>query len=137
MPREFSRSERVADALQRELAQLISAEIGDPRVGLVNLTAVEVNRDLAVAKVFVSFVDDRNEQGIDEAMNALNGAAGFLRSQLAGRMSMRSIPTIRFSYDGTARKGQQLSALIDRAVASDHVNKVAQTSFQDDKKVVE
>lgn len=119
MPREFSRSERVADALQRELAQLIHTEIDDPRVGMVNVTGVEVNRDLAVAKVFVSFIDDREDQSTVDAIAALNGAAGYLRSQLAGRMAMRSVPVLRFSYDSTAKTGQYLSALIDRAIASD------------------
>lgn len=119
MPREFSRSERVADALQRELAQLIRTEISDPRVGMVNVTGVDVNRDLAVAKVYVSFIDDREDQAIKDAVAALNGAAGYLRSQLASRMTMRSVPTLKFFYDATAKTGQYLSALIDRAVASD------------------
>lgn len=119
MPREFSRSERVADALQREIAQLIRTEVNDPRVGMVNVTGVNVNRDLAVAKVFVSFIDDRDDSAIAEAVAALNGAAGFLRSQLASRMSMRSVPTLKFLYDGTAKTGQYLSALIDQAIASD------------------
>lgn len=119
MPREFSRSERVADALQRELAQLIRTDVNDPRVGMVNVTGVDVNRDLAVAKVYVSFIDDREDQAIKDAVAALNGAAGYLRSQLASRMTMRSVPTLKFFYDATAKTGQYLSALIDRAVASD------------------
>ena len=119
MPREFSRSERVADALQRELAQLIRTEVNDPRVDMVNVTGVDVNRDLAVAKVYVSFIDDREDKAIADAVAALNGAAGYLRSQLASRMSMRSVPSLKFFYDRTAKTGQYLSALIDQAIASD------------------
>lgn len=66
MPREFTRAERVSDAVQQELAVLIRSEVRDPRVGMVNITDVSVSRDLAYGKIFVSFVDDRDQQQIDE-----------------------------------------------------------------------
>ena len=119
MPREFSRSERVADALQREIAALIRTELNDPRVGLVGVTGVDVSRDLAVARVYISFVDERDDLAIEEAIVALGGAAGYLRTQLASRVRMRSVPALRFFYDSTAKTGQHLSELIDRALASD------------------
>ncbi len=117
MPREFTRAERVSDAVQQELAVLIRSEVRDPRVGMVNITDVSVSRDLAYGKIFVSFVDDRDQQQIDEALAALNGAAGYLRKLLAGSIKLRVTPQLTFIYDESGRRGQHLSALIDYAVS--------------------
>ena len=125
MPREFTRAERVSDAVQQELAVLIRSEVRDPRVGMVNITDVSVSRDLAYGKIFVSFVDDRDQQQIDEALAALNGAAGYLRKLLAGSIKLRVTPQLTFFYDESGRRGQHLSALIDYAVS---LNKSADES---------
>ena len=128
MAKEFHRADRVADAMRRELARLIQHEVRDPRVGMVNVNDVEVSRDLATAKVFVTLVgeDDRNK--IDISMEALNKAAGFLRTQLAKEIQMRSIPRLHFRYDETSVRGQHLSALIDKAVKSDQ----SKSDYSDD-----
>lgn len=119
MPREFSRAERVADALQRELASLVRDELRDPRLGIVNITGVEVSRDLAYAKVFVNFVATKTQDETLAAVEALNGAGGFLRAQLSKSVRMRAIPRLRFVYDESGDRGQHLSALIDYAVSRD------------------
>ena len=119
MPREFNRTDRVADFLQRELAQLIQFEVRDPRVGMASIRDVEVTRDLAHAKVFVTFVGKETEKECEEAAEVLNGAAGFLRTQVAKVTNMRSVPKLRFYYDKSVREGTRLSALIDRAIDSD------------------
>jgi ribosome-binding factor A len=119
MPREFTRSDRVSDAIQRLLAQLIPQEIRDPRIGMVNINDVTVTRDMAYAKVFVTFVgNDSHEEGQERAA-VLNNAAGFLRSRLAKELNMRTVPRLQFVYDKTSIRGQELSSLIDRAVAKD------------------
>ncbi|MEE9312330.1 MAG: 30S ribosome-binding factor RbfA, partial [Planctomycetota bacterium] len=92
MPREFTRAERVADALQRELAVLIREEMGDPRVNFVNITGVDVSRDLAAAKVHVNYVEEREKTERLAGVKVLNGASGFLRSKLAQRMQLRIVP---------------------------------------------
>ncbi len=117
MPREFSRAERVSDALQQELAVLIREEIRDPRVGMVNVTGVDVSRDLAYAKVHVTFVGDRAEDDINTAVEALNGASGYLRKCLAASIKLRVTPKLSFLYDKSGRHGEHLSALIDYAVS--------------------
>ncbi|MCB1667618.1 MAG: 30S ribosome-binding factor RbfA [Porticoccaceae bacterium] len=119
MPREFNRKDRVGDALQRELSQLIRDELRDPRVGLVTITAAEVNRDLSTAKIYVTFVDLDSDEERQLATNVLNGAAGFLRSQLARVMKMRVTPRLRFICDDSGKQGSYLSALIDRAISAD------------------
>lgn len=119
MAREFHRADRVADAMRRELSQLIQQEVRDPRLGMVNINDVEVSRDLAVAKVYVTFVGEDDHAKINTSMEVLNKAAGFLRSQLARAIQMRTIPRLLFRYDETSVRGQELSALIDKAVKSD------------------
>lgn len=119
MPRDFSRSDRIADALQQELVELIRDEMRDPRISMVNITAVEVSRDLAVARVFVNFVVAKPEEEALRAIDTLNGAAGFLRTQLARRMRLRTVPKPHFYYDTSGEHGQKLSALIDLAINAD------------------
>lgn len=119
MAKEFHRADRVADAMRRELARLIQHEVRDPRVGMVNVNDVEVSRDLATAKVFVTLVGEDDRSKIDISLEALNKAAGFLRTQLAKEIQMRSIPRLFFRYDETSVRGQHLSALIEKAVKSD------------------
>lgn len=119
MPREFTRSDRVSDAIQRLLAKLIPQEIRDPRIGMVNINDVTVTRDMAYAKVFVTFVGSESDAEGQESAAILNKAAGFLRSFLAKELSMRTVPKLQFVYDKTSIRGQELSSLIDRAVADD------------------
>lgn len=120
MPREFTRSDRVSDAIQRLLGTLIPQEIRDPRVGMVNINDVTVTRDMAYAKVYITFVGSENEAASIEAAAVLNRASGFLRTFLAKELSMRTVPKLQFIYDKTSIRGQELSSLIDKAIAQDH-----------------
>ncbi len=116
MPREFSRSRRVGEQIQRSLAQLIHDEVKDPGVGMVTLTAVELSPDLAHARVFfTALVDDATAQRASEA--ALQRAAGFLRRELGRLVKLRVVPDLQFVYDRSVERGRRLSALIDEAVA--------------------
>ena len=116
MPREFNRSERVAGSLRRELARLIQLELKDPEVGFIGLSDVEVSRDLAHAKVFVTvFESDK----ADSSLKALKRAAGFLRSRLGREMRIHSVPELHFHHDASVETGQRMDRLIDAAVASD------------------
>lgn len=119
MPREFTRSDRVSDAIQRILGQVIAQEIRDPRIGLVNINAVTVTRDMAYAKVYVTFVGAESEAESLAAVSVLNKAGGFLRSFIAKELIMRSVPKLQFVYDKTAIRGQEISFLIDRAMKED------------------
>jgi len=119
MPKEFNRSDRVADALQRSLAAAIRAEIGDPRLGMININSVVVTRDLANAKVFVTLVGAESEAQTELSVSILNKASALLRNVVAKDLSLRSVPRVQFFYDASAVRGQELSSLIDRAVAED------------------
>lgn len=119
MAREFARTDRISDAIKRLLATLIQQEIRDPRVGMVNINDVDVTRDLAIAKVYVTFIGKEHDDLCEESTHVLNKASGFLRSLLAKEMDIRTTPKLIFVYDKTAIKGQVLSSLIDRAVSED------------------
>ena len=119
MAKEYSRTQRVGDQMQRELAQLIRREVKDPRVGLVTITAVEVSRDVGHAKVFITVMGQDSAADIAQSIKVLNSAAGFLRMQLAKEMKLRSVPQLHFHYDESVSRGAHLSALIERAVAED------------------
>ena len=108
-----ARRRKVADLIQRELAELLRREVRDPRVGMVTLTAVDVSPDLSHAKVFFTLLE-KEKQG--ETTKALQRAAGFLRSQLAHRMKMYTTPELRFAYDESVERGDHLSRLIDSVV---------------------
>ncbi|KGK82305.1 30S ribosome-binding factor RbfA [Pseudomonas stutzeri] len=120
MAKEFSRTQRIGDQMQRELAQLIQREIKDPRLGLVTITGVDVSRDLSHAKIFITIMgQDDNEEAVRDNLRILNEAAGFLRMQLGKSMKLRSVPQLHFNYDASIRRGVELSSLIERAVAED------------------
>jgi ribosome-binding factor A len=108
-----TRNQRIADQIQRELSEVIRLELRDPRVRLVTLTGVEVASDLSHAKVYFSTL----EVGADlPAVTAgLTRAAGFLRSELARRLTVRTVPQLHFAYDHSLAHGNRLSALIDEA----------------------
>lgn len=116
MPREFNRSERVAGSLRRELAKLIQMEMKDPEVGFIGLSDVEVSRDLAHAKVFVTVFESDKAAA---SLKALKRAAGFLRSRLSQEMRIRSVPELHFHHDASVETGQRMDSLIEAAVASD------------------
>ncbi|HIF86779.1 MAG TPA: 30S ribosome-binding factor RbfA [Gammaproteobacteria bacterium] len=131
-----ARTQRVADQIRREIAVLIQMELNDPRIGMVSVTAVKVSRDLSYAKIYVTVLNSLADSGavnsstlsapgqldkleIEENLKALNKASGYLRSLLAKRLTLRSVPKLRFHYDGSVERGRHLSELIDNALAAD------------------
>ena len=131
MPREFSRTQRIADQMQRELAGILQLEMKDPRLGMVTVSSVSVSKDLAFADVYVTFLGLDGQKAVEEAVDVLRQAAGFLRSTLAKRMQIRFVPTLRFHYDETIERGSYISSLIDRAVASDSERQIVDTQDEE------
>jgi ribosome-binding factor A len=108
-----NRSYRVADQIQRDVAELIR-ELKDPRVGMVTINSVEVSPDYAHAKVYFSVLVGNHE----ESEAALNEAAGFLRNGLFKRLAIHTVPTLHFHFDRTTERAADLSALIAKANAN-------------------
>ena len=117
MPKDYSRAQRIAEQIQREMAELIRLELKDPRVGLVTITGVEVTQDYEHAKVFFTLLGEP-QQAVD-SLAGLQRASGFLRSQLSRRMQLRIIPQLHFIYDESVERGIHLSKLIDEAITQD------------------
>jgi ribosome-binding factor A len=108
-----NRSFRVADQIQRDVAELIR-ELKDPRIGMVTINSVDVTPDYAHAKVYFSVLLGNAE---DSAL-ALNEAAGFLRNGLFKRLAIHTVPTLHFNFDRTTERAADLSALINKANAT-------------------
>lgn len=121
--REFKRTDRVADQLQKELAVLIQREVKDPRLGMVTVSGVDVSRDLGYADVHVTLLGETDAERVKENLDVLKRAAGFLRSQVAQRVKLRHVPELRFHFDESVVRGQRLSSLIEEAVASDRLRR--------------
>lgn len=114
--KEFSRADRVGAQMQRELALLLRDEARDPRLAEVTVQEVRVTRDLSHAKVYFTVLDKEEAALFTEL---LEHAAGFLRRRLGQIMKVRTVPELHFVYDKSIEEGQRLSALIEKAVASD------------------
>lgn len=113
------RVNRVADFIRSELADIVQNQMRDPRVSLLSVTDARVSRDLSVADVYVTSLNADGDEERAALVEVLNGAAGFLRSAVAGRHTMRTTPRLRFHYDELIEGGPRLEALIDRAVDAD------------------
>lgn len=112
----FSRSDRVAEQIRRELSELIQLELKDPRVRLVTLTDVEITPDYAHAKVFYTSLASAAQQA--EIASGLQRASSFLRRELGKRIKIHHLPELHFHYDKSVEEGTRLSRLIDQAVQS-------------------
>ena len=116
--RNYKRTDRVADQIQRELAQLIAQQVKDPRVGMVTITGVNVTREFDHAKIYIT-VMGADQDAINETLTGLRAAAGFLRRELGRAIRIRTIPQLHFMYDESIEYGHRLSSLIEEAVRSD------------------
>ena len=126
MAREYKRTDRVADYLREELARLIQREMRDPRVAMVSITDVEVSKDLAHARVYFTAMGSDTAEEARDVADALNKAAGFLRSQLSKDSNLRTVPALRFRFDASVGQGRYMEDLIERAVSADRENEAKQ-----------
>ena len=113
MKRGQGRPQRLGDLIQREVAELIRLEVRDPRVGMITITSVDVSPDMSHAKVFFTMLE---KDKLADTLQGLARSAGFLRSQLAKRIKMYTTPELRYAYDESVERGDQLSRLIDKAL---------------------
>ncbi|RUR16948.1 30S ribosome-binding factor RbfA [Legionella sp. km535] len=110
MSNNFKRTDRIAEMIQRKLAQIIPLEVRDPRLkGFITISAVKVAADLGHAKVYFTIFDVDK----DLATTILNAAASYLRSALARSITLRTVPQLHFIYDESIEYGERLSRLID------------------------
>ena len=112
------RGQRVADQIQRDLAEIISfGGIKDPRIGMVTITEVQLTPDYAHAKVYFTLLKD-DKDAVKATNDGLQAAAGFIRNQLGKRLHIHTLPQLHFVHDTSTSRGMQMSALIDQANAT-------------------
>ncbi len=111
--KEYSRSERVADQIQREVAEIIAQELEDPRIGRVTVSGSSLSKDLSNATLFITMPADGDVQ---RALEGLNCASGFVRKRLGQRVRMRYVPRLRFAHDETLERATRVGELIDAAI---------------------
>lgn len=116
MHKSFQRTDRVSAQLRRDLGELVHAAVRDHALPSASVSDVEVSRDLAFAKVFVTVLDPARGK---EAVDALNAQAREFRFELGRRLRMRSIPDLRFHYDDSLDRGERIDALLREAGPSD------------------
>lgn len=106
-----NRGLRVADQIQRELAEMIQREVSAERAGLVTLTGVEVSPDYAHARVYFSTIG----APVAAAQQALNDKAGYFHSLLFKRLTIHTIPRLSFVHDESVERGIEIDRLIEQA----------------------
>ena len=111
--KEYSRSERVADQIQREVAEIISQELQDPRIGRVTVSGSSLSKDLSNATLYITLPADGD---VKRALEGLNRASLFFRRRLGQRVRMRYVPRLRFAHDATLDRATRVSELIDAAI---------------------
>lgn len=116
MPAEFSRTRRVGEQIQRDLAELIRSEIRDPRLGMVTVNHVDVSRDMGHARVYITVLGEQESREI--SLSILNKMAGYLRGQIGRRMKIRMIPELKFLYDESIDRGARIDSLLKSAKPS-------------------
>ncbi|WP_294495936.1 30S ribosome-binding factor RbfA [uncultured Ruminobacter sp.] len=120
MAKEFSRADRVAQQMKREIAVLLQREFKDPRVKMATVSDVRVSGDLSYAKVYVTFLNlNSDESEVNQAIKVLNRAKGFFRGQIGRLMKLRIVPEIAFYHDKSLDTGMRLSSLITSTIAHD------------------
>ena len=111
------RGVRVADQIQRDLAEIIAYELKDPRVGMITISEVQLTPDYAHAKVFFTMLKD-DKESIKNTVDGLSKAAGFIRNVLGKRLHIHTLPQLHFVHDTSTARGMEMSLLIDAANAS-------------------
>ncbi|HHH2070515.1 TPA: 30S ribosome-binding factor RbfA [Yersinia enterocolitica] len=123
MAKEFSRSQRVSQEMQKEIALILQREIKDPRVGMATVSGIELSRDLAYAKVFVTFLnvltDNADPDTAKNGIKALQDASGYIRTLLGKAMRLRIVPELTFAYDNSLIEGMRMSNLVTNVIKND------------------
>lgn len=124
MAREFKRTDRIAQQFQHELADMLLKDVKDPRIGMVTITEVEVARDLSHSTVYVSTLAQSvgHDPKLQETIDALNDAAGLMRSLMGKRLRLRTIPRFKFVFDAALERAYQIGDLISQTSAQEKEN---------------
>lgn len=118
MAKSFSRTDRVSQEVKKAVALILQKEFSDPKLGMITVSDVEVSRDVAYAKIYVTFLFDEQEK-IDYGMEVLTEASGYIRSLLGKAVKLRVTPELTFVYDKTLTEGIALANAVTSATEAD------------------
>lgn len=104
------RANRVAEQIKKEVSDILTSKIKDPRIGFVTITDVEVTGDLQQAKVFISVLGDEDKK--EETLVGLAKANGFIRSEIGQRIRLRKTPEISFLFDEAHEYGNRIESIL-------------------------
>nr|WP_086940463.1 30S ribosome-binding factor RbfA [Thaumasiovibrio occultus] len=130
MSKEFSRTQRVSQQLQKELAFILQREIRESRLAMTTISDVEVSRDMGYAKVFVTFLTI-GDQTNEESLQILRDKAPYIRSLLGKRIRLRVTPELNFIFDESLTEGMRISNLVSKVVKDDNDRHVDDESGED------
>lgn len=119
MSKAFTRSDRVSQELQKEIALILQREFTDKKVGMITVSDVSISRDLAYAKVFVTFLHDQDPEIIKQGMQKIEDAKGYIRSLIGKAMRLRILPELSFHYDESLMQGMRMSTLVTQVIQDD------------------
>ena len=108
----MSRADRVAELIKKEVSDIISRKLSDPRIGFTSITAVDIGPDLHNANIFVSIFGTDEQK--TSTMKALEHATGFVRGELGHRLQLRDVPEIRFMRDDSIERGARVFEIINK-----------------------
>lgn len=124
-----ARSDRIADLIKREIAEILSIKVRDPRIGFVTITSVGVSGDLRHANVSVSTQEGKDTK---KTLAAIKKASPYIRGELAKRLSLRRMPALHFESDQSSKKASHLLCLLDEIGAEAQKKSVHQEETQDE-----
>ncbi|MBF0264621.1 MAG: 30S ribosome-binding factor RbfA [Gammaproteobacteria bacterium] len=118
------RVRRVGEMIQREVALLLQREIKDPRVQSVTISAVKVNKDLSVARIYYTIIQSSSDNSVskEDVQKGLDKASGFIRHLIGKQLTLRILPRLDFIFDQSIEHGAYMSNYIDQIVATDKLN---------------
>ena len=111
------RSTKVGEQMKKELGDIITRKLKDPRVGFVTVTDVEVTGDLSMATVYITVLGDEEQQA--STLKGLEKAKGFIRSEIGKRIRLRIVPEITFAMDESIAYGNRIESLLSELKRED------------------
>ncbi|MFB6421660.1 MAG: 30S ribosome-binding factor RbfA [Candidatus Malihini olakiniferum] len=119
MAKEFSRAQRVSQEMRKEIAIILHREMKDPRIGMATVSSIDVSRDLAHAKVFITFLNKKQTDQVKIGIKTLQAASGFIRILLGKAMRLRVVPELTFTYDNSLVEGMRIANLVTKVLRRD------------------
>lgn len=104
------KAEKISNIIQKEVSEIIQFDLKDPKIGFITITDVTVTNDLSLAKVYVSFLGQKARE--EAGMTALTRSKGYIRTELAKRLTIRKVPDLQFLIDNSLEKGNKIDRII-------------------------